>query len=71
MTPSLAVDAEGQMARFVTKTLRMCSGLVVLYLGTEAVVAVTGYTDLRLKNTYISFLEPQVVSGAVSLPRFR
>ena len=27
---SLAVDAEGQMARFVTKTLRLCSGLVVL-----------------------------------------
>ena len=27
---SLAVDAEGQMARFVTKTLRVCSGLVVL-----------------------------------------
>ena len=33
---SLAVDAEGQMARFVTKTLRVCSRLVVLtylYLG--------------------------------------
>ena len=27
---SLVADAEGQMARFVTKTLRMCSGLVVL-----------------------------------------
>ena len=27
---SLAVDAEGQMARYVTKTLRVCSGLVVL-----------------------------------------
>ena len=27
---SLAVDAEGQMARFVTKTLRVFSGLVVL-----------------------------------------
>ena len=27
---SLAVDAEGQMARFVTKTLRVCSQLVVL-----------------------------------------
>ena len=27
---SLVVDAEGQMARFVTKTLRVCSGLVVL-----------------------------------------
>ena len=27
---SLAVDAEGQTARFVTKTLRACSGLVVL-----------------------------------------
>ena len=26
----MAVDAEGQMARFVTKTLRVCSGLVVL-----------------------------------------
>ena len=27
---SLAVDAEGQMVRFVTKTLRVCSRLVVL-----------------------------------------
>ena len=27
---SLVVDAEGQMARFVPKTLRVCSGLVVL-----------------------------------------
>ena len=27
---SLAADAEGQMARFATKTLRVCSGLVVL-----------------------------------------
>ena len=27
---SLVVDAEGQMARFVTKTLRLCSRLVVL-----------------------------------------
>ena len=27
---SLAVDAEGQMARFVAKTLSVCSGLVVL-----------------------------------------
>ena len=27
---SLVVDVEGQMARFVTKTLRVCSGLVVL-----------------------------------------
>ena len=27
---SLGVDEEGQMARFVTKTLRVCSGLVVL-----------------------------------------
>ena len=27
---SLAVDAEGQMARFVTKTLKVCSSLVVL-----------------------------------------
>ena len=26
----LAVDAEGQTARFVTKTLRVCSRLVVL-----------------------------------------
>ena len=31
---SLAVDAEGQMARFVAKTLRVCSGLVVLTCGT-------------------------------------
>ena len=27
---SLAVDAEGQMARFVTKTLGVCSRLVLL-----------------------------------------
>ena len=27
---SLEADAEGQMARFVTKTLRVCSQLVVL-----------------------------------------
>ena len=27
---SLAVDVEGQMTRFVTKTLRVCSRLVVL-----------------------------------------
>ena len=27
---TLAVDAEGQMARFVTKALRLCSRLVVL-----------------------------------------
>ena len=27
---SLAVDAKGQMARFGTKTLRVCSGLDVL-----------------------------------------
>ena len=27
---SLAVDVEGQTARFVTKTLRVCSRLVVL-----------------------------------------
>ena len=27
---SLAVDAEGQIATFVTKTLRVCSRLVVL-----------------------------------------
>ena len=27
---SLAVDEEGKMARFVTETLKVCSGLVVL-----------------------------------------
>ena len=51
----------------------------VLYLGTETVVAVIVEvsfiikinTDLRFKNTYIPFLELQIVSGAVSLPRFR
>ena len=51
---SLAVDAEGQMARFVTKTLRVCSGIVVrtnvLYLGTEAVVAVTGEVNFYSQN---------------------
>ena len=30
MTYRLAVDAEGQMARFVPKTLRVCSRIVVL-----------------------------------------
>ena len=38
----LVVDAEDQIARFVAKTFRMCSRLVVhanvLDLGTEAVV---------------------------------
>ena len=51
----------------------------VLYLGTETVVAVIVEvsimikinTDLRCKNTYIPFLKLQIVSGAVSLPRFR
>ena len=28
--PSLAIDAKGQLARFVAKTLRVCSKLVVL-----------------------------------------
>ena len=76
---SLAVDAEAQMGRFVAKTLRVCTGLVLLtlqYLGTEAVVAVTGEValiielnaDLGHKNTYSCFLELRVVSGAVSLP---
>ena len=32
---SLAVDAEGQMARFVGRTLRVCSGLVDLHTGPE------------------------------------
>ena len=48
----------------------------MLYLGKEAVVAVVGEVsfnsqNLRRKNTYTSILELQVVSGAVSLPRFR
>ena len=39
---SLALDTEGHIARFVTKTLRVCNRLVyALQLGTEAVVAVT------------------------------
>ena len=43
---SLAVDTEGQMARFVTKTLRVCSGLVVLTnTGTGDVVAVECVVD--------------------------
>ena len=52
---SLAVDVEGQMARFVTKTLRVCSGLVVtkvLYLGTEAVVAVIGEVSFHSRNKH-------------------
>ena len=45
----LAVDVECQMAKFLAKTLRVCSGLVVLtYLGTEAVVAaVTGVVSFN------------------------
>ena len=27
---TLAIDAEGQMARFMAKTLTVCSGIVVL-----------------------------------------
>ena len=38
----------GQTARFVTKTLTVCSRLVVLtFLGTETVVAVIGDANLR------------------------
>ena len=42
---SLTVDAESQMARFVTKTLRVCSWTScanLLYLETQAAVAVIG-----------------------------
>ena len=44
---SLAVDVECQMPTFLAKTLRLCSGLVVLAyctLGTEAIVVVTVVT---------------------------
>ena len=51
---SLAVDVECQMAKFLAKTLRVCSGLVVLtYLGTEAVVAaVTGVVSFNNQNKH-------------------
>ena len=49
---SLAVDAEGQMGRFVTKTLRVCSCTNILYLGTEAVVAVTGEVSFHNRNKH-------------------
>ena len=48
---SLAVDVEGQMARFGAKTLRLCSGLVVL-MGTEAAVAVTGEVSFDNRNKH-------------------
>ena len=47
---SLAVDAEGQTARFVTKTLRVCCRLLVLYLGTDTVVAVIGEVSFYSQN---------------------
>ena len=48
---SLVVDAEGQTARSVTKTLRVCSGLVVLmYVMTEAFIAVTGEVSFENRN---------------------
>ena len=46
---SLPVDVEGQTARFGTKTLRVCNGLVV-YLGTEAVVAIIGEVSFHSRN---------------------
>ena len=48
---SLAVDEEVQMARFVAKTLRVCSRLVVLTYApwTEAVFAVTGEVSLIIE----------------------
>ena len=69
---------EVRLARFVAKTSRMCSGLVVLkYLTWEMRLLLLSLerwetiADLRHKNTCIRFLELQVVSGTVSLPRFR
>ena len=47
---ALAVDAEDQMARFVIKTLRVCSCTNVLYLETEAVVAVIGEVSFHRRN---------------------
>ena len=53
---SLAVDTEGQMARFVAKTLRVCSKLVVITYWTP-IVAVTGEVSfgnriLNIKTCY-------------------
>ena len=61
----MAVDVEGEMARFVTKTLRVCSGLVVviywpcrqrlflLLLERKALMK----ADSWHKNTHICFLD--------------
>ena len=54
----------GQMARFVAKTLRMCSGLVILTVPGDRgyIGAVTGEVSF---HNY--FLELQVVFSTVSL----
>ena len=49
----LAVDVEGQMAKFVAETLRVCRGLDLLMyldLGTEAIIAVTGEVSFDNQN---------------------
>ena len=60
---SLVVDAEDQTARFVAKTYRVCSRLVVhvnvLDLGTEAVVDVTG--EVSFDNMPIQGKKPPTI----------
>lgn len=38
LSPLVVVDANGQMARFVVKTLSVCSGLVVLMFCTRVLL---------------------------------
>ena len=62
-TSSLVVDVVSQMARLVAKTLRMCSGLVILTYCTCYIGAVTG--EVSFHN--YRFLELRVVFSTVSL----
>ena len=70
---SFVVDAGGQMARFVAKTLSMCSRVIVLTYwawGQRLLLLLLErwaliIADLRRKSTYICFLELQVASCTV------
>ena len=70
LSPLVVVDANGQMARFVVKTLSVCSGLVVLMFCTRVLLlslerwalVLEIHANLRHKNTYIFFVKFQVVS---------
>ena len=61
--PLSLVDVEGQLDRFVPKTLSVHSGLDVLrqlYLGTETVVAVTGIFVQNLFHRDAAFDIPHI-----------